>query len=66
MTRKDYEAIAAAIRTAYAEIDTDYQQNTKDNMRHGVNLAYLAIADALAQDNPRFDIDRFINACTEG
>lgn len=55
MTRKHYEAIARIIRDAEAS-----QFKTKAG-----TLAYvtLALADMLAQDNPRFDRTRFFEAC---
>lgn len=50
MTRKDYQLIAQAIADVWCE-------NTAQ--------LYIAesIADALAQDNPRFDRARFLDAC---
>ncbi len=63
MTRKDYEAIAEAIRWAYESIEPDYQPNTQDHMRNGISRASIALAEKLKQDNPRFDRTRFITAC---
>ena len=62
MTRKDYEAIAAAIKAAAQNIDPDYTPETVNNMRQGVRLSAHALADALAE-NPRFDRARFLTAC---
>lgn len=53
MSRKDYEAIADAL---YGEID-----NLGDSHQH-VRVC-LAVAKALASTNPRFDQERFMNAC---
>lgn len=52
MTRKDYVLIAAAIRAA------------DDGMCH-ITIRHLAneLAAALAEDNPRFDRERFLIAC---
>lgn len=47
MSRKDYQLIAAAVREAKA---------TGQSADH-------TIAKALESDNPRFDRDRFIEAC---
>ncbi|HET6725866.1 MAG TPA: hypothetical protein VFH85_07670 [Gammaproteobacteria bacterium] len=60
MTRKDYELIAAAIRSALptALVAADLPLL---NQAHG-NTA-LRLAAALASDNPRFDRARFLKAC---
>ena len=56
MTRKDYVAIAAALKTA-------------GNEYWNADLLLLfagtceRIADVMAQDNPRFDRARFLQAC---
>jgi|APGre2960657373_1045057.scaffolds.fasta_scaffold343911_2 hypothetical protein len=47
MTRKDYVLIAEALRIA-AELGIDPRRK---------------IAAALADDNPRFDVARFLEAC---
>jgi len=55
MTRKDYELIA--------EVFSDH------NRRYGRRTAAVAdelaedMADALKEDNPRFDRERFLKAC---
>jgi hypothetical protein len=61
MTRKDYEAIAAAIRSTV--IDGEHGIVTPD--RELVAIAAVAgrIAAALASDNPAFDRARFLKAC---
>lgn len=53
MTRKDYILIAAALKQAY--------DHMPDSCVHNMYVDY--IADALAQDNPRFDRARFLAAC---
>lgn len=60
MTKKDYELIAAAVRHERGEWAEDTW--TKD-IEIGRAAVVLAIAHALAQDNPRFDRDRFLKAC---
>ena len=54
MTRKDYVAIADALRSSQIYEPTARHQWTKTRDR---------IADAFEQDNPRFDHDRFYTAC---
>jgi hypothetical protein len=57
MTRKDYVIIAAALAqssTAYGDHEIGYAAWC---------AARDAVADALKQDNPRFDRDRFLAAC---
>ena len=64
MTRKDYEAIAAAMKTARS-----YSQRGEPltihaaNFNCGVSNAAQRIADHCAADNPRFDRQRFLKAC---
>lgn len=61
MTRKDYVAVAAAIRNAATRTvgNDDY-----DVYNELVSLSWAAqyIADVMAKDNPRFDRDRFMAA----
>jgi hypothetical protein len=56
MTKKDYIAIAAALKQTLRYCETDYQ-------RRGVQRASLTLADMLAADNPLFDRARFLDAC---
>jgi hypothetical protein len=56
MTRKDYIAIASALSQARKYCETQNQQR-------GVERSALCLSDALAQDNPLFDRDRFLAAC---
>lgn len=58
MTKKDYVLIAKALRGARTALPSerpDAVQQSEDDAH--------SIADALAQDNPRFDRDRFLAAC---
>jgi hypothetical protein len=57
MTRKDYVAIARALRgSRYLVQPNRFQWST----------TVKAIADTLAADNPRFDRTRFYAACASG
>lgn len=55
-SKRHYEAIAEVVRNAYSLTwdgsDTD-----------GVALMEEGLADLFANDNPRFDIDKFTAAC---
>ena len=53
MTRKDYVQIAEIIREAKKEQDAQY-------MIQYIESAFQCL---LASDNPRFDHDRFMEAC---
>lgn len=53
MTRKDYRVLAAALAAARKEKLADPDT---------INLAMSHIAEALAVDNPRFDLDKFFKA----
>lgn len=64
MTRKDYELIAKAINDTRLRIGDDLGHNPEQN--RGVRRAAAHLADALAQDNPRFDAQRFLTACGYG
>lgn len=56
MTRKHFEAVAAKIAATKAIAKTDHER---------INLQNLAcrLADSFEQANPRFNRERFINAC---
>lgn len=62
MTRKDYQLIAEAIRP-YA--DSLYRNRLKD-MESAVETVAIRIARALEKENPRFDSDKFMEACGFG
>jgi hypothetical protein len=53
MTRKDYQAVADALKA----------MGTKTENWQAVTLAALALAPVFEADNPRFDSERFFNAC---
>ena len=59
MTRRDYVAIAAALKGARS-----YEANTQpaQDFNCGVQTATRRIAEVLAQDNVRFDVARFLKA----
>lgn len=57
MTHKDYEAIAAAIYSV--KMDAREILGSHSVLR----MATERIANALADDNPRFDRARFLGAC---
>lgn len=61
MTRKDYELIAAALRSSRATNYTGSENRALYN--NGVDNAAHNIARALQRDNPRFDRERFLVAC---
>ena len=57
MTRKDYEAIANAIRTARGAAFTQYGRDAQ------VDEVIRLIGDAMQADNPRFSRTKFKDAC---
>ena len=63
MTRKDYVAIAAAIALTRDYIARTEPEENQIDMRDGAALAAEHIANVMAQDNPRFDRQRFLKAC---
>jgi len=66
MTRKDYVAIAAALNGGSIVGAPQTCGSADDFMRgareQAANYIYR-IADVMAQDNPRFDRARFLQAC---
>lgn len=56
MSRKDYVAIAAAIRAEYKAVSDG------PALQRSVERVAERIANVLAADNPRFDRDRFLAA----
>ncbi len=69
MTRKDYVLIASAIR---AQVEFQNEAHAKvapaRDVRAEVSLNQLdalarSLANRLRDDNPRFDINRFLDAC---
>lgn len=61
MTRKDYEAIAAALRASAHKEAGDALVYDSKRLQHRSCCAY--VADALARDNARFNRERFMAAC---
>lgn len=69
MTRKDYVNIAAAILATQTRIKGDLMLRDKEEEKHqlrGVRRTAAALADFLAEDNPRFDAQQFLTACGYG
>lgn len=65
VTRKDYELIAGAIaRTNMAKTWKELNPSTVKREANAATLRLLVVdvAASLADDNPRFDRDRFIKA----
>jgi hypothetical protein len=63
MTRKDYVAIAAAIKAAKADMFAKEPDESHVDLCDGANYAAEHIADTMERDNPRFDRARFLKAC---
>lgn len=59
MTRKDYIKLAAAIKKARQDI------MFYDNAQAAIESVVTGLADALGDDNPRFDRERFVKACAK-
>lgn len=57
MSRKDYELIASAFKTARPDMSRNDDSRTQ--WARGLHV----LADGLARDNPRFDRSRFYAAC---
>ena len=62
MTKKDFEAIAAAIRDA-TEAAVSFRPESADSLRRVHGSMARTIATTLAPTNPRFDRARFLQAC---
>jgi len=54
MTRKDFELIAEVLSAG----------NNLSNAKHVINVLALDFAHRLKATNPRFDVQRFVKACT--
>ena len=61
MTKKDYIVIASAIwRSGYIEDKNAIRQKAKEDMRR---LITLNLISELKKDNPKFDAEKFKEAC---
>lgn len=60
MTKKDYIAIARAFNARFDM--AQHIQGTANRVTHYEEIA-TSLADVFAVDNPRFDRQRFLNAC---
>lgn len=61
MTKKDYELIAMSIwRCGYIKDGNQVRQQSKEKMRYSIALD---LAYSLKHDNPRFNPDKFMEAC---
>lgn len=63
MTRKDYELLAKALKTATDRVRICEPENAQKDILDGIGYAADYIVDALAAGNPRFDRVRFLAAC---
>lgn len=71
MTRKDYVMIAATLSELLADIAREGEsESLSDRGRAvlsgegiGVRSVALRLGDQLRQDNPRFEMARFLTAC---
>jgi hypothetical protein len=57
MTRKDYILIANALRIPYTSFENKPSYSRELS---GVECAAIAITDALAEDNPKFNREHFL------
>lgn len=60
--RRDYERIAAAI----AAVDRGVARGEIRTPEMAVDAVVQAVSAVMADDNPRFDADRFASACRQG
>lgn len=59
MTRKDYQLIARALKQA----SENWEGFDEENPQVVITAISAYLARELAQDNPRFDRTRFLEAC---
>jgi hypothetical protein len=64
MSKKDYQAIAAALYTARKDSGINEYSSTREIWIH--ECVVQNIASVLEDGNPRFDRERFIEACETG
>lgn len=58
MTRRHFEMLAQTLR----QVRSNYASHWDPNLFRACDDHAKAIGDALAQDNPRFDRERFLRA----
>ena len=58
MTRKDYIATAKLLNDAYTTIGGEHELE-------GFTKAVDSIARVFADDNPRFNVEKFVDACVQ-
>lgn len=63
MTRKDYEALAGALKEARYHVLTRNAPEDSAAVGFGIDAAAKEIALVLAKDNPRLNRERFLQAC---
>jgi hypothetical protein len=63
MSRKDFVAMAAAMKAARRDILTKEAPERHADMLDGVSLAAEHLADVLNGTNANFDRARFLDAC---
>lgn len=63
MTRKDYKLIAEAIKIALDSIGCGDSQEEFNVWHSAIGSVAHGIAMSFAEDNPRFDQERFLDAC---
>lgn len=61
MTRKHFQAIAEAVKRSSDRIS--FLDLEPSRMRLIMSIMADEMADSLANDNPRFDRERFLKAC---
>ena len=64
MTKKDFQVIARAIYRARKDDAEQWEGNIRGNI--GITVVVREVANALAKANPRFDRERFVEACETG
>jgi hypothetical protein len=63
MTRKDYILIAGVISNVKAGAARNLTGETRAAADDAIEAVAARLAAKLAKDNPRFDVDKFIEAC---